>query len=176
MKLAAIAVVASLGLGGAAYADRAGVPDVPPPPAAPQAAVAPHPRGELRELVLERFDRNHDGVLQPDERRHAIHALRTLARRMANQERRREARVRDRVSRVDGAREPAGPDGLPPDLGRMLRRLDTNHDGQLSPEEMPPGLARRLRRFDRNGDGVLSPDELPPQATGRQPHGNGANL
>ena len=188
MKLAAIAVVASLGLGGAAYADRAGDHDAPaataPAEVAPRGPT-PRPRGEVREVLLERFDRNHDGVLQPAERRRAIHALRRLARRMAMEERRRQvrdARARDRISRAEA--EP-GPDNLPPHLARTLRRLDTNHDGRIGPDEMPPGLARRLRRFDRNGDGVLSPDELPPEVSRPRPPaeraggsdvGDGANL
>jgi len=119
MKLAALALVTTLGLGGAAYANPAPAP----------------PRGQLRQLLLERFDRNHDGRLEPQERRRAIRALRKLARRMAMQERRAENR--------DG-RERA-----------LIRRFDSNGDGVVGPEEMPPGLARKLRPLDRNGDGWL---------------------
>lgn len=119
MKLAALALVTTLGLGGAAYAE--------PAPAAPN--------GQLRQLLLERFDRNHDGRLEPQERRRAIRALRKLARRMAMQERRAERR---------GGRERG-----------LVRRFDTNGDGVVGPEEMPPGLARKLRPLDRNGDGWL---------------------
>jgi hypothetical protein len=117
MKLAALALVTTLGLGGAAYAEPA------------------RPRGQLQEVLLERFDRNHDGRLEPQERRRAIRALRKLTRRMARQERR--AEMRDMRQRA------------------LVRRFDTNGDGVVGPEEMPPGLARRLRPLDRNGDGWL---------------------
>ena len=117
MKLAALALVTTLCSVCAAYAEPA------------------RPRGQLQEVLLERFDRNHDGRLEPQERRHAIRVLRKLTRRMAMQERRAERR----------------------DLRRraLVRRFDRNGDGVVGPEEMPPGLARRLRPLDRNGDGWL---------------------
>jgi len=118
MKLAALALITTLGLGSAAYAE----------PAQPA-----RPRGQLHQLLLERFDRNHDGKLQPQERRRAVRALRRLTRRMAMQERRGQA--------ADGRRR------------ALIRRFDTNRDGVVGPEEMPPGLARKLRPLDRNGDG-----------------------
>ncbi len=122
MKLAALALVTTLGLGGAAYAE----PDRPEPG---------RPRGQLHQLLLERFDRNHDGRLEPQERRRAIRALRRLARRLAIQERRAEGEdLRQRG---------------------LVRRYDANGDGMVGPDEMPPGLARRLRPLDRNGDGWL---------------------
>lgn len=124
MKLAALALVTTLGLGGIAYADPAGPVN--------------RPRGELRQLLLERFDRNHDGRLDREERRHAIRALRRLTRRMAMQERRAEARER-RDARMRG----------------LVQRYDRNGDGVVGPDEMPPGMARRLRPLDRNRDGWL---------------------
>ena len=128
MKLAALALVTTLGLGSAAHAD----------PAA-------QPRGQFRQLLLEKFDRNHDGRLEPQERRRAIRALRRLARKMAMQERRQEGR------REEGRRGPM----------RNLRRFDTNHDGVVGPEEMPPGMARRLRPLDRNRDGWVDERDQP---------------
>jgi len=115
MKLAALAFITTLGLGGAAYAEPA------------------PPRAKLHQLLLERFDRNHDGKLEPQERKRAIRALRRLTRRMAMQ---------DRRGQRAGGRQRA-----------LIRRFDTNHDGVVGPEEMPPGLARKLRPLDRNGDG-----------------------
>lgn len=120
MKLAALALMTTLGLplapGGAAHADPG-----------PQ-------RGQFRQLLLERFDRNHDGRLEPQERRHAIRALRRLARKLEMADQRGQGR---------GAR------------ARALRRFDTNGDGVVGPEEMPPGMARKLRPLDRNHDGWL---------------------
>jgi hypothetical protein len=142
MKLVALALVTTLGLTGLAHAD----------PADPA-----RPRGQLRQLLLERFDRNHDGRLEPQERRHAIRALRRIARKMEIRERRvesrREARQGDRDVR-----------------GRALSQVDTNHDGVVDPDEMPPGTARKLRRLDRNGDGWLDDrDQLPRAQPRRDP-------
>ena len=44
------------------------------------------PREQLRAAVLARFDKNHDGVLEPKERRHAAKALRRMARRLARED------------------------------------------------------------------------------------------
>jgi uncharacterized membrane protein len=74
---------------------------MPPPQGAP--ANAP-----LRAEVMARFDRNGDGVLEPNERRQAIRALRRIARQLAR-ETRRERRV-ERRERLQGA----GPGGPPP--------------------------------------------------------------
>ena len=150
MKLAALAVVTLLGLGGAAHAQPAQPPE-PAPRAepAPGVAVAPRypaerparPRGELRQAVLHKFDRNHDGRLEPDERRRAARALRKLARRMEREDRRAEPAVRaNRRAELNR---------------RLVQRYDANGDGVVGPEEMPPGLARKLQRLDRNHDGWL---------------------
>lgn len=129
MKLAALILVTTLGLGSlgslgsAAHAEPA------------------RPRDQLRQLLLERFDRNDDGRLEPQERRQAIRALRRLTRRMAMQERRAEMRA----ARQRG----------------LVRRLDTNRDGVVGPEEMPRGLARKLRPLDQNGDGWIDDRDQP---------------
>jgi hypothetical protein len=152
MKLAALAFLTTLGLGGVAAADPAGPIN---PPAGPVAPRADRPGGQLRRVLLERFDRNHDGRLDPEERRHAIRALRRLARRMEMQEQRgergagREARMRER-----GA-------GREARMRELVRRYDRNGDGVVSPDEMPPGMARRLQRLDRNGDGWLDDRDRP---------------
>ncbi|HEX3480393.1 MAG TPA: EF-hand domain-containing protein [Kofleriaceae bacterium] len=146
MKLAALAFLTTLGLGGVAAADPAAPINPPAGPVAPRAERprGERPRGELRQVLLERFDRNHDGRLDPQERRHAIRALRRLARRMEIQERRGE----------QGARREAR-------MRELVRRYDRNGDGVVSPDEMPPGLARRLQRLDRNGDGWLDERDRP---------------
>ena len=87
MKLAALFLVAALG--GTAAADPYPVPYGPPPPGA-QVGVGVQPvppRVAFRQMLLERFDRNHDGVLEPRERRHAAKALRRMAKRLARGDR-----------------------------------------------------------------------------------------
>jgi Ca2+-binding EF-hand superfamily protein len=149
MKLAALAFLTTLGLAGIAAADPAGPISPPaPPPAGPVAARADRPRGPLRQMLLERFDRNRDGRLDPEERRHAIRALRRLARRMEIQDR--------RGARLDDPRA-----GREARMRELVRRYDRNGDGVVSPDEMPPGLARRLQRLDRNGDGWLDERDRP---------------
>jgi hypothetical protein len=146
MKVVAFIVSAMLGIAGAAHADEYTGP-VPPPVPAPMAAQpgapttlgSPHrgmqrPRGALREALLERFDTNHDGRLEPNERRHAARALRRLARRLMMQDRA-AARAQRRA------------------LRGVIRRYDLNGDGNVSPGEMAPDMANRLRPLDRNGDG-----------------------
>jgi EF hand len=145
MKLAALALVTTLGLGGAAYAEPA------------------PPRGEVRQFLLERFDRDRDGKLQPQERRRAVRVLRRLADRLAMQDRamRQHVRKRRMDHRLDaageGTRQPgqASPSTPPPGMMRKLRRFDRNGDGMIGPGEMPPDAARKLRPLDRNRDGWL---------------------
>jgi hypothetical protein len=166
MKLAALALLTTLGLGGVAGADPVRPADRPP--------------GELRQLLLERFDKNHDGQLDPRERRHAIRALRRIAHRMAVQERReagRADRESDRETRREANREPgreanreAGLANREADrearradrearrqarMRALVQRYDRNGDGVVTPDEMPPGVARRLQPLDRNGDGWI---------------------
>jgi len=157
MKLAALAIVTTLGFGGIAYADPAG----PANRYTESPGLANRPRGELRQLLLQRFDRNHDGVLDAKERHRAVRALRRLARRLAQQERRgegvgdRREDVRERRAEVRERREER--------MRRLVERFDRNHDGVVTPDEMPPGMARRLQRLDRNHDGWLDDrDQQPP--------------
>lgn len=158
MKLAALALLTTLGLGGVAGADPVRPVD--------------RPRGELRQLLLDRFDKNHDGQLDPKERRHAIRALRRIAHRMAVQERR-EARRAEREPGRDAYRaeqEPGRDAYREADrearradrearrqarMRALVQRYDRNGDGVVTPDEMPPGVARRLQPLDRNGDGWI---------------------
>jgi hypothetical protein len=125
MKLAVVVAIGALlvGLTGVASADT--------PPQRPR---------PLKQLLLQKFDRNHDGKLGPRERKHAAKALHKLARRLEN-----------------------APDGN--DRGqkrqKFIRRFDINGDGNVGPGEMPPALADELRPLDRDGDGWLQDDELP---------------
>jgi Ca2+-binding EF-hand superfamily protein len=143
MKLAILALITSLGISGSALADGG-------PPGLTQTQVVDYqpgpgraPRTALRQAILERFDRNHDGRLEPRERRQAVKALRKLARKLARDERRAERGQR----RAD----------------RLIQRYDLNGDGNVGPGEIPPNVARKLRRLDRNGDGWVDGNELAPR-------------
>jgi hypothetical protein len=124
VSLIAASVLSLAALGGAARADNF--------------AGRPQQRGELRQALLDRFDRNHDGRLEPNERRRAIVALRVIERRLARQERRAERRE------INGA----------------VQRYDRNGDGVAGPGEVPLREQRRLRRLDRNGDGWVDGNDL----------------
>jgi EF hand len=151
MKLAFLALVTTLGLGGAALAEPAGPyaepPRPPGAPARPFAEPAQHrgehgrPRVELRRFLLEQFDHDRDGRLESDERRRAIRTLRRAARRLAMEER----RARGHDGRTRG----------------MMRRYDRDGDGTVGPGEMPPDAARRLRRHDLNRDGWVDDRDQP---------------
>ena len=142
MKVAVASIVFLLGVG-VASAQPAGPYNAPPPPVAavpqppPPPAQQARPRGMLRQLLLARFDRNHDGRLEPRERRAAARALRRLARRLMQ---RRGPRARARLRGV-------------------IQRYDLNGDGNVGPGEMPPAMARRLRPLDRNGDGWVDDND-----------------
>ena len=87
-------LIALLVMSGVASADEyAGPPGGYPMPAGVLVPVAPMPvqapmpqRAPLRAAILARFDKNHDGVLEPKERRHAARALRRLARQLARED------------------------------------------------------------------------------------------
>jgi len=116
----------------------------PPPvelaalPPGPGARGPRGPRGAknaaLRQMILQRFDRNRDGRLEPGERRQAVRALRRLARQLARQGK-------------PGARQHRR------QLQGVIDRYDLNGDGVVGPGEMAPVMADRLRPLDRNGDG-----------------------
>ena len=121
MKLAGLLVV--LLLSGVAHADNPGVQQ-------------PRQRGQLRALLLQHFDKNHDGRLGPRERRHAAKALHRLAAKMMHGGKQQRQR-------------------------KFVERFDRDGDGNVGPAEMPPGLADELRPLDRDGDGWLEGNELP---------------
>lgn len=63
-------------------------------------ADAPRPRGQLRQLLLQHFDRNHDGRLEPRERKRAARALHRIAKRLAKVD-------RQQVRRHQAPRQPS---------------------------------------------------------------------
>jgi hypothetical protein len=136
MKLVPLFVAATLALTGIARAD-----DLQDPysEAGPRERPRHQQSPELRRMLLERFDANGDGRLEPRERRHAVRALRKLERKLARQDGQ-EMRARK--------------------LQRLIRKYDLNGDGNVGPGEMPPALAKRMRRMDRNGDGWVDQNDF----------------
>ena len=141
MKLVPFILASLLAFTGAARAD-----DGPADPYAAAPQQREHPR-QLRRLLLEQFDRNGDGRLEPNERRHAVRALRRLERRLARQDR-------------NGGGGPRGERRLQ----KLIQKYDLNHDGNVGPGEMPPAMARKLRRLDRDGNGWLDQNDLGPRS------------
>ena len=45
--------------------------------------------------------------------------------------------------------------------GRMLEKVDTNKDGNLSLDEVQAAAAERFKRLDKNADGVVTAEEAP---------------
>jgi Ca2+-binding EF-hand superfamily protein len=138
MRVVPFIVSAMLALAGAAHADEYTGP-LPPP--AMQRAPMQRPMGPMRAAMLERFDANHDGRLEPNERRHAMRALRRMERQLARQQRR-QLRAERRAVR------------------QTIRRYDLNGDGNVDPSEMPPAAAQRMRPIDRNGDGWVDDSDF----------------
>ena len=143
MKLVPFLVTAMLALTGVAHADDVQGPA--DPYAEPYAAPPPRERPRhqqspaLRRLLIERFDANGDGRLEPRERRHAVRALRKLERKLARQD----------GQEMRGRR-----------LQKLIRKYDLNGDGNVGPGEMPPAMATRMHRMDRNGDGWVDQSDL----------------
>jgi EF hand len=157
MKLAVLAVTLLFG-SGIAHADRD--PFASPAPVDPYAdPVDPYTdaapvdpfaqrtgpwqkkakRARLRQALVQRFDQNGDGRLQPNERKQAARALKKLAHRLQQQGRQHGPSRRE----------------------RLIQRFDLNGDGNLGPGEVPPRVKNRLRNVDRNDDGWIGTDELP---------------
>jgi hypothetical protein len=134
MKVVPFIVSAMLALAGAAHADEYSGP-------LPPQGQMQRPIGPMRAALLERFDANHDGRLEPNERRHAMRALRRMERQLARQQRR-QLRAERRAVR------------------QTIRRYDLNGDGNVDPSEMPPAAAQRMRSMDRNGDGWVDENDF----------------
>lgn len=75
-------------------------------------------RAERHQMMLQRFDLNQDGRLEPRERR------------IAKRELRHERKLRKLIKKYDLDHDGVVDQGeMPPRMARKLRRLDTNHDG-----------------------------------------------
>jgi Ca2+-binding EF-hand superfamily protein len=94
-------------------------------------------RGPSEAQLLEKYDANHNGVLDPEEKEAA----------------RKEFRARREQGREQHQ-------------ARLLEKFDTNHNGKIDPEERQAMQAQRearraemLKKYDTDGDGKLSPAE-----------------
>ncbi len=90
-------------------------------------------RQEMHQLLIQRFDQNGDGRLEPRERKRAARALRRIAQQLGTDQR--------------------GQGGRAGRRAMLIQKYDLDHDGNLGPGEIPPRVQQRLRRLDRNGDG-----------------------
>lgn len=139
MKLVALFVASLLAVPVAARAD-----EVLNPPGGPvEAMPSPQQRQKnraLKQALMQQFDTNGDGRLEPRERMRAVRVLQRIERKLAG----RDAR---------GAQQR-------PRMKKLIQRFDTNHDGTVDQSEMPPGAARKLRHLDRDRDGWVEPGEV----------------
>ncbi len=124
MKLAMLVLAGLLGATALAAAD-------PQPPR--------QDRGELRQLLVTRFDQNGDGRLEGRERKRAARTLRRIAKQL-------------------------GGEGRGDRRQKLIQKYDLDHDGNLGPGELPPRVQQRLRRMDRNRDGWLDQNDAPNHA------------
>jgi Ca2+-binding EF-hand superfamily protein len=111
-------------------------------------------------FLLERFDKNKDGLLDKDE----------APERMAQMFERLDLNKDGKLSReeMEKAREalarfrpdaPANPMGTAGTGEPLFRIIDANGDGKLTKEEFQ-AAAEKLRRLDKNGDGAIDREEL----------------
>ena len=146
MKLVALVTLVLATLLGPAAARAEGVLTPPGGPVFVEAdyqdpGPAPEQRQKNRQLkqaLMQQFDKNGDGRLGPQERMRAIRVL---------------ARIQKKLAGRDGAQQQPG-------RKRFIQRFDTNGDGNVDRSEMPPGAARKLRRLDRDRDGWVEPREV----------------
>ncbi len=134
-----------------------GIPNVAPPPqrekAGPAVGVAspgvpptPSPECEIQWDILgpeeiaqgltRAWDRNHDGVLEPEELALGTTAL--------------PEPMRDRIAQLEAEARPTGI--------AAFRYWDKNGDGVIETDELTRSM---VERWDANGDGVVEPDEWP---------------
>lgn len=165
--------------------DRRG-PERPGPGQPPPQVVATSAEDDVRDLarqLMAQYDRNEDGVLQPDEWRRMRGNPEAMVRR-SDQTITEEClvvylRQYSGNGGGGGGARAAGPGGttaasirvltpterLPDGLPEWFTRLDRNGDGQVSMAEFldgPPYSAERaaeFARYDLNGDGFITPEE-----------------
>jgi Ca2+-binding EF-hand superfamily protein len=111
--------------------------------------MADGPGRDGRAEVFARLDANHDGVITRDEFMNAGPGAGRVER------------------RVIVMRDGDGPGREGPGMGmhgggmhgRMMERMDSNHDGRISLAEAEAGALEAFDRADANHDGVVTPEE-----------------
>jgi hypothetical protein len=144
-KLVALAVMGSLVAGGIGLAAAQGITTPQP---APSADVGNPGGGGFRQRMLEKYDTNGDGKLEPNERA----AMRADLK--AKREARREKMLAKWDLNGDGKLEPNERAAMRQARAeKAFKRLDTNGDGQLSLQEFEQAKMFQGHRFMRGGFG-----------------------
>ncbi len=109
--------------------------------------------------MIQRFDKDGDGVLTADEvpepSRGRVMGADADGDGVVTPEELAEGHGR---MREGGGRGPGGRGG--PGGGHLMQRYDANNDGLLGPDEIPDAMRARLSQADANGDGMISQGEL----------------
>ncbi len=133
----------------------------PQPPNVPPAVALLFKDGP--EKFIERFDRNKDGVLTPDEVppffKIGFERFDTNGDGKLDKD---ELAAAQKLLQRRFARQPAGPgkEQIDRTVTMLLERFDTNKDGKISKDEAKGRLAEHFDGLDRNKDGFLDKDEL----------------
>ncbi|HEY5375701.1 MAG TPA: hypothetical protein VIK01_18610 [Polyangiaceae bacterium] len=158
LSMAACSGASSEPVDQSAQTEHAGLTAAPPAPAAASAA-APvaandgehHRRGHGAPdpaMIVKRFDKNGDGVLQVSEL--PEHMQKFMGKADTNS---------DGVLSVDELK--AGEEKM---KAEHMANVDTNHDGTISPEERKAAFEKfaqeRFAKLDKNSDGALTKDEV----------------
>ncbi len=154
---------ATLFLGVALHGGQEMLTEPAPAGSASETAASPAVHLDARAAeLLRRFDKNHDGKLDDEEKAAAHEAMQAELENDA-------ARSRAGAPVADGTSFRELPRGIPV---RVAQAFDKNHDGKLDAEELAAARkylaqtgitaalqAEALRRFDADGDGRLDADE-----------------
>jgi Ca2+-binding EF-hand superfamily protein len=125
-----------------------------------EGAMADGPGRDGRAEVFARLDSNHDGVVTRDEFMNAGPGAGRVERRVFVM------RDGDGPGREGPGMGPGGGMGMRGGMGpgggmhgRMMERMDSNHDGKISLAEAEAGALEAFDRADANHDGVVTPEE-----------------
>jgi Ca2+-binding EF-hand superfamily protein len=146
-------------------------PDNPPAPPAPPTPPAPPERRPGRGGLIERLDRNGDGVIDKEELEGAGRIGRRIGRADTNGD---GIITREELDGLLGGGQQGGGNGgngggdgeRPRRRGgadrvkELIERLDRNGNGVIDKDELPEGWGERIGPADTNGDGVITPEEL----------------